>query len=51
MAPGNNSHKEKVAAPVLVKRVTDPCPDCGEQLVHQEGIIECLHCGYQNPSC
>ena len=34
---------------VLTKKVTDPCPDCGEQLVHQEGIRECLHCGYEGP--
>ena len=32
---------------LLAKEVTDPCPDCGDQLVHQECITVCHNCGYE----
>jgi len=43
--------EKKVTPSPTADKVTEPCPDCGMQLVHQEGIIECLNCGYQGPSC
>ena len=27
-------------------KVTDPCPQCGSQLIHQEGCLLCHACGY-----
>ena len=49
MDPKKNGHKKKVVA--LVKKVPDSCPDCGSQLIHQEGILVCRHCGYQSAPC
>lgn len=37
-------HKKRI---LRAKEVTDPCPDCGDQLVHQECITVCHNCGYE----
>lgn len=34
---------------ILTREATDPCPDCGALLVHQEGITICRNCGYEGP--
>jgi len=44
------SDKEKEQI-VVVKEVTDPCPDCGNELIHQEGIKVCRHCGWESAPC
>jgi len=42
---------ERTIREYQIKKATDPCPDCGKQLVHQEGILSCRSCGYQSAPC
>ena len=46
MTSRNNGQKKTA---ISAKKVTDPCPYCGVQLVHQEGITVCHNCGYEGP--
>ncbi|MDP8216176.1 MAG: ribonucleotide reductase N-terminal alpha domain-containing protein [Candidatus Kaelpia imicola] len=38
----------KVKIPVVVKgkNVVGVCPDCGNALIHEEGCLKCMSCGY-----
>ena len=46
--PKNDENDKKV---VTVKKATDPCPECGNQVTHQEGIRVCHSCGWQSAPC
>ncbi len=49
-AQDSNSAEDikKVSVPVMAKggNVVGVCPDCGSSLVHEEGCLKCMSCGY-----
>jgi len=47
----NTPEERDAAARNIVKKCgADPCPDCGEELIHQEGIRQCRNCGFEDPT-
>ena len=41
-----SASKEAIQQPAAIATTNTACPDCGGQMIYEEGCVHCTGCGY-----